>query len=313
MIEKKGFSYPSSGAEHYGNIVYSKYGYDVIECEVCGFKHVIPIPTENFLNEYYKKRFVQNRPTGFFEKMEEDASWWKIVYDEKFDLFERYIDTENRKILDIGSGLGYFLKLGIDRGWSTLGIEPSVDSFKYAQELGLDVINECFGENTYKKLGFFDVIHMHEVLEHLPNPQNIIKLTKKMLNPGGLICIVSPNDFNPLQEAFIAKNEEVGKWWVSPPEHINFFNFESITKLLERNGFSIIEKTSTFPLELFLLMGENYIGNEDLGKKIHCKRKKFEVSLSETGNEELRRRLYQKVSELGLGREFMVIGKTINE
>lgn len=53
---------------------------------------------------------------------------------------------------------------------------------------------------------------------------------------------------------------------MSPPEHINYFNFESITRLLERNGFSIIEITSTFPLELFLLMGDNYIGNNEIGK-----------------------------------------------
>lgn len=93
-----------------------------------------------------------------------------------------------------------------------LGIEPSIESFEYSKKRGLDVINEYFGVNNYKKLGSFDVIHMHEVLEHLPNPQNIISLSKKMLNPGGLICIVSPNDFNPLQESFITNNERVGKW-----------------------------------------------------------------------------------------------------
>lgn len=110
MPEMKRFIDPQTGLEHYGIKVYSKNEYDITDCDFCGFKHTIPIPTEEFLSEYYKKQFVKNRPIGFFKKMKEDASWWKIVYDEKFDLFERYIDKDKRTILDIGSGLGFFFE-----------------------------------------------------------------------------------------------------------------------------------------------------------------------------------------------------------
>ena len=295
--------------EHQGVILDSVKEFDVIDCSACGFKHVIPIPTEKFLSNYYQKDFVNNRQVGFFKKMKEDAQWWEIIYNEKYDLFEKHINKKNRSILDIGSGLGYFLKRGKDRGWITLGIEPSVESFEYAQALGLVVVNEYLSEDNYEKLGSFDVVHMHEVLEHLPDPQKMIKLVKKMLKPGGFICIVSPNDFNPLQEAFIASNDKIVKWWVSPPEHINYFDFGSARKLLERHGFNILEQTSTFPLEFFLLMGDNYIGNHELGRTIHSKRKNIEIALQQTKKESLRRELYCKFSELGLGREFIIIAK----
>jgi len=298
----------TNGKVHSGAYLGSKNEYNVIECSACGFKHIIPIPTEEFLSNYYRKDFIKNRPAGNFKRVEEDSDWWKIIYNEKYDLFEKHIKKQKPSILDIGSGLGYFLQRGKDRGWQTLGVEPSEESYDYSQNRGLNIINEYLNEQNYQDLGKFDVVHMHEVLEHLPDPTNMIKLAKNMLNPGGLICIVSPNDFNPLQEAFV-KNEKFIKWWIAPPEHINYFNFSSIIQLLENHVFTILEQTSTFPLELFLLMGDNYIGNHELGRTMHSKRKYFEMTMLNTGNEKLRRKIYHAFSEIGVGREFCIIAK----
>lgn len=303
----------SKGMVHSGLCLGTKDEYDVIECSSCGFKHVIPIPTDEFLSEYYKNDFIKKRldkvsSAKFYKKMEEDVPWWEIFYNEKYDLFEKYIVKKRKSILDIGSGLGFFLKCGKDRGWKTLGVEPSSESYNYSKKLGLDIANQYLNEKNYQEIGKFDVVHMHEVIEHLPDPVSMIKLGKNMLNDGGLICIISPNDFNPLQKVYVKSSGEK-KWWISPPEHINYFDFSSIRKLLEGEGFSIIEQTSTFPLELFLLMGDNYIGNHELGDKIHSKRKYFEMKMFNTSNEEIRRNLYQDFSKLGLGREFMIIAK----
>lgn len=298
----------TNGKVHSGTCLGSKDEYNVIKCSACGFKHVIPIPTEEFLSNYYTEDFVKNRPKGFYKKIEEDVPWWEIIYNEKYDLLEKYITKQNKSILDIGSGLGYFLKCGKERGWKTVGVEPSLESFDYSMKHGLEIINEYLDEKNYQKLGKYDVVHMHEVIEHLPDPVSMINLGMGMLNPGGLLCIVSPNDFNPLQEAFM-KSGKTDQWWISPPEHINYFNFSSISKLLKENGFNILEQTSTFPLELFLLMGDNYIGNSKIGKEIHSKRKQFEMTMYKTGNEEIRRKLYKNISDLGLGRELIIIGQ----
>jgi len=295
---------------HSGEILGSKNNFDVIECVNCGFNHVVPIPTEEFLSEYYKKDFVNNRQIGFYKKVEKDVPWWEIFYNEKYDLFEKHVNKEDRSILDIGSGLGYFLKRGKERGWVTFGIEPSDDSCDYSKKHGLKIANEYLNENNYQDLGKFDVVHMHEVLEHLPNPIKLIKLVKKMLNPDGLVCIVSPNDYNPLQEAFV-KNSETPKWWIAPPEHINYFDFSTINNILKSNGFTVVEQTSTFPLELFLLMGDNYVAESNIGKLIHSKRVTLETTLYDKGYENIRRAMYRKFAEIGLGREFVIIGRVI--
>jgi len=303
----------SKGELHSGHCIGIKDEYNVIECMQCGFKHITPIPTKEFLSEYYKNEFIKKRldkvtADKFYKKMADDYIWLDIFYNEKYDFFEKYIKREKRSIIDIGSGLGFFLRSGNVRNWKTFGIEPSIEAYNYSKENGCNVANEYLDETNYQSFGKFDIVHMHEVIEHLPDPLNMIKISKRMLNEDGLICIVSPNDFNPFQEAFIKYNE-VDKWWIAPPEHINYFDFESIEKLLINNGFSILERTSTFPLELFLLMGDNYIGNNEIGSKIHHKRKHFELALMDAGCEQLRRELYKKFSRLGLGREFIIIAK----
>ena len=192
--------------------------------------------------------------------------------------------------------------------WKTKGVEPSREAYIYSKGLGINISNIYLNENNYRQLGKFDVVHMHEVLEHLPDPKNMLQLAKKILNPGGLICIVSPNDFNPLQVAFVESSKSV-EWWISPPEHINYFTHNSACALLEKQGFEIVDKTSTFPLEMFLLMGDNYVGNNNVGSRIHFKRASFELNLLATGKDPLRRKLYRKFAEIGIGREFCIIGR----
>lgn len=58
----------------------------------------------------------------------------------------------------------------------------------------------------------------------------------------------------------------------SNPDHINYFDFHGIEILLENLGFGIVLKTSDFPMELFLLMGKDYIENYKVGSKCHQKK-----------------------------------------
>ena len=103
-----------------------------------------------------------------------------------------------------------------------------------------------------------------------------------------------------------AKNLKLEPWWLSPPFHLNYFNFESLINLLETNKFKVFLKESSFPLELFLLMGENYVDNDTLGRMCHTKRKKLELNLNKTNHNGLKRRLYQSFADIGIGRQIIL-------
>ena len=307
MSNIKHYIYPPTGVEHYGGTIDSKDGFDVIECETCGFKHVVPIPTPEELNKLYKEEFYSTEKPTYFKSTEEDLEWWELTYRNYYQLFDKYYTKKDRKLLEIGSGPGYFLKCGKEMGWEVIGIEPSKQAFEYSQKFGVKVINRFFDEKSIKEYGKFDVIYMNTVIEHLPDPISIIKIAKNILKSKGIICIISPNDYNPLQN-ILRENLSYNPWWVAPPQHINYFDFKSIKNILERLGFEIIESIATFPMEFFLLSGDNYVGNDKLGRKCHFKRKAFEINMYKYGNKHLNM-IYKSLANNGIGREFVVIGR----
>ena len=165
-------------------------------------------------------------------------------------------------------------------------------------------------EEVAHDLDPFDVVYMSEVLEHIPNPMEMLVLSQSLLKSGGLLCVIVPNDYNPIQEA-LRTVCDFPSWWVAPPHHINYFNVSSIKALVEEAGTRIVLTEATFPIDLFLLMGDNYVGNDELGRECHGKRKRLEINLEKAGLAGVKRSLYESLAEHGIGREIQVIGQKL--
>ena len=70
----------------------------------------------------------------------------------------------------------------------------------------------------------------------------------------------------------------------------------------------VVLREATFPIDLFLLMGEHYVGDDKLGRRCHARRKTLELNLVAGGRNDLKRRLYRLLAELGIGREVVMYG-----
>jgi 2-polyprenyl-3-methyl-5-hydroxy-6-metoxy-1,4-benzoquinol methylase len=291
---------------HEGRRVARIKGFDVIRCEVCGFRHVLPVPDEAALEEAYRELYYSEEKPTFITHAGEDQDWAELAQTERLEIFERLLGPKRRRLLDIGSGPGFFLKTAQERGWQALGVEPSRQAATHARSLGVDVIEGFFNAETAASLGPFDVVHLNNVLEHVPNPTAILTLARGLLSPDGLICIGVPNDFSPFQ---IAGRSSLGgdEWWVTPTHHLNYFDFATASALLERIGFRVLERTTSFPMEIFLMMGEDYTNNSALGRTCHNRRKRFDLALEAAGLREARSAFYHALANAGLGREAVVI------
>jgi SAM-dependent methyltransferase len=280
--------------------------FDIIACTVCGFVHACPLPDpESLIATYRDDYYVEEKPT-FLAYAGEDQAWAEMFQTDRLVIFEQLLASERRHLLDIGSGPGFFLKTAQDRGWQVKGIEPSRQAAAHARGLGLDIVEAFFDADTAPTLGRFDAVHLNNVLEHLPDPIGLLTLARDLIEPGGLLCINVPNDYSPFQ---IAGRNAVGapQWWLAPPHHLNYFNFDSGTRLLERLGFAVVERTTSFPMELFLMMGENYIGKDDIGRACHNRRKRFDLAFDAAGLGDTRRAFYRALAGLGIGREAVLI------
>ena len=70
--------------------------------------------------------------------------------------------------------------------------------------LGVEVVEGFFNAETAPTLGSFDAVHLNNVLEHIPDPIELLILARECLEPGGILCVNVPNDFSPLQIAATA-------------------------------------------------------------------------------------------------------------
>lgn len=295
--------------EHTGNVLDSVAGYDVIACESCGYTHILPIPDQQELCSVYQEEYYSKEKPLFIERQIEDIKWWNLVFDDRYDFFERVLPIQRRSILDIGCGPGFFLKRGGERGWQGVGLEPSRQAAEFAERQGCTVLNQFMHEVDLAGEGKrFDVVHMSEVLEHIPDPLNLCKTACALLSEGGVVCVVVPNDYNPFQKVL---REQVGfpPYWLAPPHHINYFDYDSMEALLIKAGFRILDRTAMFPMDIFLLMGDNYVGNDELGRVCHAKRKRLDLMLGTARLSGFKRDMYQLMAKHGIGREIVIYGQ----
>jgi SAM-dependent methyltransferase len=293
---------------HGGACVATRPGHDIIECEACGFKHALPLPDAAALEREYRENYYAAEKPNFLAHAGEDQHWFALAQTDRLEIFERHLPSPRRRLLDIGCGPGFFLQTAIAHGWDAHGIEPSRQAAAHARELGATVTEGFFGPETAPALGQFDVITLTNMLEHVPDPVAILKTAFDLLEPGGVICAGVPNDFSPFQ---IAGRSAVGAndWWVAPPHHLNYFDFASLSALLTRLGFAVIDRTTSFPMEAFLMMGEDYTNNPGLGRACHNKRKQFDLAFEAAGLKQTRRDFYRALAGLGIGREAVVIAR----
>jgi 2-polyprenyl-3-methyl-5-hydroxy-6-metoxy-1,4-benzoquinol methylase len=274
---------------HKGKVVAEKDNFKIIDCETCGFIHLDPIPSKEEIKEYYERQYYQEKIPKLLnpEKEAKELEWSKLWYRDRLLTLNKYVGDEPKRMLDVGCGNGFFLKFMKENGWEVFGIEPSLKASEYARSLDINVFNatlEEFSDNKW--FNYFDAINLKNVLEHVSNPIKFLGICRSLLKNSGVICVEVPNDFNNFQ----LKVHKLGKpqWWLAIPDHINYFDFRNLERVLENLGFEILLRTTDFPMELFLLMGEDYIGNNEVGNKCHQKRMNFELNITD----ELRRNIY---------------------
>lgn len=305
-----------SSRDHRGHTLDTINGFDVIACEACGFVHVLPLPTEAELRQLYAETYYTETKPKYITEYEEDRAWWDMVYAERLSLAESWVaprESGERFVLDVGSGPGGFLRVAEARGWRPIGIEPSQACRDYC--VGLAV-----GDATLMELDpgaspfmlgareVFEMIHASEVLEHMPDPRAALARMYDLLTPGGVACIVVPNDYNNLQIA-LRVHENRNPWWIAPPHHLNYFTPRSLYNLVRSVGFSPADLLTTFPMEFFLFAGMDYVNNPDVGREAHALRKRFEINMELHGLGLVRRQIYRAAAQVGLGRDIVLFAR----
>ena len=183
---------------------------------------------------------VKNLPTAVPKRMTHHISESKQQWD--FSTFKRekvFLPrlrtirkyTQPGFLLDIGCSNGAFLKAAVTEGWEARGNELKESSARVARSFGVKVYTEPL-EKLALQGDFYSAITMWQVLEHLEDPNLVLKECNRLLRLGGVLAFSTPNvksiGYRILKEHWPA---------VDPGSHCNLFNAANLERLMNRFGF----------------------------------------------------------------------------
>jgi SAM-dependent methyltransferase len=169
------------------------------------------------------------------------------------DFFRRFIEGRSGRLLDMGSGLGFFVKaMAPYRDWDAYGCEISPAAVKYAREqLGLKNVICSPLQDADLPGASFDIITLWDVLDHILRPDPLLSHANALLKNDGILFIRTPNVATQLLRARIMKAIGGGtppKGYLQGADHPHHYSMRSIRALLERNGFADVAFTHLHPI-----------------------------------------------------------------
>lgn len=290
--------------------------FKILEHPEYGYAHLSPLPSIEEVEKYYKEEFYssnyQQCNDSAQEKQKEDRFFLKGRFDDIFATLQDHWDSlEGKSLFDIGCGYGELLMYAKEQGLTVAGLEVAPEAVATLQESGLNIVlSDIEGDLSAATEGKrYSIVTLLNVLEHLREPAKILRdIREHVLEKDGILIVDVPNEFNPMQLA-ACEIHALPQWWIAAPVHINYFTPESLKKLMQACGYEIVDMQASFPLEMFLLMGDMYVGNAELGAQCHKKRVMFEANMRKTGKTKELRELYRALAKGGFGRQIVCYGK----
>jgi SAM-dependent methyltransferase len=197
-------------------------------CANCGLVRTEPQLTPRELEPYYAEEYWGE---GGIEAL--DENWIRRDQRHRTGFLARF-RTEG-SVLDVGCGLGFFLRALDSKRWDRHGLEPMPVPYREAaRALGSNRMHNADLISAKLPPGKFDAITFWDSLEHLPNPRAILQEAGRLLRPGGIILIGLPN-FGGYQARHFGED-----WFgLSLPHHFYHYTRATLTKLLESCGFRV--------------------------------------------------------------------------
>ena len=124
---------------------------------------------------------------------------WRAGQERRLEMIRRYVALENASVLDIGCGLGAYVRAFSRYTDRAFGLDIDAKRVEHGVDEGLHRLVAGVGESLPFADGVFDGILLNEVLEHVRNDRETLREALRVLRPGGRIVIFVPNRFYPFE------------------------------------------------------------------------------------------------------------------
>ena len=201
--------------------------------EIGNIKNIMRSLMNNYINNNYGTRREDTNKLGQYliplippvrDKI--DAKYRNINLNQGTD----------RRLLDVGCGNGQYLLMAREAGWDVEGVDFDHEAIRICKDQGLNVHLGGLDILT-ERVDYYDVITLSHVIEHVHEPDALLKKTYALLKPGGMLWLSTPNIDSALSRIY--KENWRG---LEPPRHLVLFNYSSLLSILKNNKFNNIRQ-----------------------------------------------------------------------
>ena len=234
-------------------VLYDFGDYSIMKCRNCGLafnSNADQVGMVQLSDIYDDDKYWLENPNERYSTVDYEQS---VFLKERVQMWKRNLERledltpENGRLLDIGCATGVFLDVARKRGWDTCGVEISKYGSQYAREkFKLKVITGTLNEANYPA-DYFNVVTMWDVIEHLTDPAGTIAEIYRILKPGGLVAIHTPNQSSLINDICFflyrlsRKTSFLAAKVYDPRVHLYYFSKRALCNLLGSHNFTVVD------------------------------------------------------------------------
>ena len=208
----------------------------IIRCLKCDHIQLFPVPTLNDEKKFYDEN-LQDKNINDVGSIKRARRKMMPDNTRRAELVSKII-TKRSRILEIGSGHGFFLDIMKKNGYDITGFEISKEKRKYSKKVTKVPVLDININEKIPTVKPFDIVVLFHTLEHIIDPVILLKNIKKLLKPKGKVLVEVPNcdDFHLGLNKFYKEF-----YWERA--HIHYFNSKSLKTVINLGGFKGIKIT----------------------------------------------------------------------
>lgn len=203
-------------------------------CRACGLAWQYPrlLSADESVQAHLQKYSMQREGSYF------DPQWRREVVGIELGFLETFHITPG-ELLDIGAGDGAFIVRAAERGWQCVGVDPAArldPTFAAACPQNVELIRGTL--DSLRPTRRFDVITLWDVIEHLEDPQTLLRSALHYLKDDGILVLETGN-FESVDRIIAGPD-----WWAYAADHRWYFAPPNLARMLRRAGFGHVALAS---------------------------------------------------------------------